>query len=65
MYMHVCSSTRVLVHRKISEEKMSFSNSVVDVDTDDLFGFYVDNFLFGFYIGEKNVFVLATLLCMY
>lgn len=44
---------------------MSFSNSVVDVDTDDLFGFYVDNFLFGFYIGEKNVFVLATLLCMY
>lgn len=44
---------------------MSLSSSVVDVDTDDLFGFYVDNFLFGFYIGEKNVFVLATLLCRY
>lgn len=44
---------------------MSLSNSIVNVNIDDLFGVYVDNFLFGFYIGEKNVFILATLLCMY
>lgn len=44
---------------------MSLSNSVVNVNTDDLFRVYVDNFLFGFYIETENVFILATLLCMY
>jgi len=44
---------------------MSLSNLVVNMNTDDLFVFYVDNCLFGFYIEEKTVFILAMLLCMY
>lgn len=61
-YMFKCTS--ICTHKNF-RRKMSLSNSVVNVNTDDLFRIYVDNFLFGFNIGEKNVFMLATLLCMY
>lgn len=59
MYMHICSDTQV--HIKISEENIS--NSEVSVNIINLFGFYMNNFLFGFYIREK-IFILAILLSM-
>lgn len=60
MYMHICSDTQV--HIKISEENIS--NSEVSVNIINLFGFYMNNFLFGFYIREK-IFILAILLSMW
>ena len=48
------------------QRKMNPSSSVVNVNTNYLFAFYVNNVLFGFlYWRKKNMFILATLLCMH
>lgn len=70
-YFQICRNRYVCAYMfrhtsayKKFTRKENISNSEVSVNTIDLFGFYMNNFLFGFYI-RKTIFILAILLSMW